>query len=94
MTALELEIRVHWREMDKEAGPWDGLRIRRLCDILGLTLSEFSALIRIPKAKLLKWAMDGKYPGSVKNTLNLIERAAHQNYLGKAYTSPLFPLGL
>lgn len=91
LSALELEFRVHWKEFDDLYGKWDGLRVRRLCDILGLTLPELAALTRIPAHQLRKWGETEKFPGCVKTILNLMERSAYQTYLGKVYTTSMFP---
>lgn len=92
-SSLELEFKVHYKEVDMQSGKWTGIRIRRLCNMLKLTQEEFSALLRIKPYQLKTWIDDGKWPGCIKLLLDLTERSAFQSYLGKVYTSPLFPHG-
>lgn len=90
---LELEFVVHYREMDMKSGKWTGMRIRRLCNLMKLTKPEFARLIRLMPHQLDGYVEDGKFPGCVKLVLELIERAAHRTYLGKAFDNSLFPTG-
>lgn len=93
-TALEIEFSVHYREMDQESGRWNGLRIRRLCNLLRLTQEEFARLIRLKPHQLREWIDGERWPGCVLLILELIERSAHQTYLGKVHSKPLFPNGI
>ncbi len=92
-SSLELEFKVHYKEVDTQSGKWTGIRIRRLCNLLKLTQEEFARFLRLPPHQLASWITSEKWPGCIKLLLDLTERSAFQSYLGKSYTSPLFPNG-
>lgn len=91
MTPLQLEINVHYRELDTESGPWDGTRVRRLCRTLQVTEAELASFIRVPTAILARYALLGRYPKPIRLLLDLIERSAHSRILGTVYKTPLLP---
>lgn len=90
-TPLELEFIVHYRIMDKESGPWDRVRIARLCNILKLTFEEFARYIRLKPGTLNSYIERRVFPEPLRLILDLVERSAHNTYLGKAHLKPLFP---
>lgn len=91
-TSLELEFRVHYKELDLNSGHWTGVRIRRLCNVMKLTQNELARFIRIPPHQLKSWITTEKWPGCIKLILDLVERSAHASYLGSSKTvKPLFP---
>lgn len=93
-SALELEFSVYYREFDRSVGPWTGTRIRKLCNLLKLTLPEFCAMIRVPEHLIESYCLKGRFPGCVKTVLNLVERSAHRKYLGTAYEQSVLPYEL
>lgn len=92
-SALALEFKVHYKEVDISSGKWTGIRIRRLCNLLKLTQEEFSYFIRLRPAQVQAYIDAGRWPACVRLLLDLVERSSFQTYLGKCYTSPLFPNG-
>lgn len=92
-SALSLEFKVHYKEVDDRSGKWNGMRVRRLCNLLKLTQEEFAYFLRLRPHYLKQCIDSGKFPGCIKLLLDLTERSSHQTYLGKAFRYPLFPNG-
>lgn len=90
-SALELQFRVHYKELDKQSGPWSGERIRNLCRLLRLSVPELARLIRVNPSALKQGAVMQTIPGHIRLLLDLVERSAHSQYLGKTYSQPLIP---
>lgn len=80
---LELDLLIHYRRLDKESGPWDGVRINRLCALLRISAAELARLIRVPPAYLTDRMTKQKFPAPVRLLLDLVETSSHQKYLGR-----------
>lgn len=91
MTALELEFSVHYRIMDSESGPWTGYRIRKLCKLLQMTEPEFARYIRVSPGALKNWCYREKFPACIRLLLDIVERSAHETYIGTHHSKTCFP---
>lgn len=80
---LELDLRIHYKRLDEASGPWDGVRINRLCALLRVSASELARLIRVPPGYLLTRMTTQKFPAPVRLLLDLVETCAQRKYLGR-----------
>lgn len=91
LSPLELDFVVHYKMMDQESGQWDRIRILRLCNMMKLTMDEFARFIRLTPGQLERLIQNEKFPACIRLLLELVERSAHNAYLGQAHLKPLFP---
>lgn len=88
---LELDFRIHYARMDEKSGPWEGVRVRRLCALLRISTAELACFIRVPKSYLIDRMTKQKLPGSIRLLLNIIESAARKKYLGREPEFSILP---
>lgn len=90
-TAMELQIRVHYKEWDDQNGPWDSIRVKKLCRLLQITIPELARMIRVMPGSFQGYLNSDKFPDAVKLLLDIVERGAHKDFLGSTPTKTLFP---
>lgn len=80
---LELDLRIHYKRLDEQSGPWDGVRINRLCALLRMSAAEMACLLRLQPHYLLDRMKTQKFPAPVRLLLDMLEQSAHTKYLGR-----------
>lgn len=90
-SGMELDLLVHYREMDKISGPWDWVRLNRLCALLHISKNEFARLVRLTPNRVSMYMDRQVMPGCLRLLFDLVEQSAHQKYLGRDKTHTLIP---
>lgn len=88
---LELDLLIHYRMGDDASGPWDGVRVNRLCVLLHISAAELARLIRVPPGYLIERMTKQKFPAPVRLLLDLVEQTAHIKYLGRPPARKIIP---
>lgn len=89
---LELEIRLHYADVEHDSGPITFTRLDVLCKLLKISRYELARLIRVAPHKLHEPTQLVSINPAARLLFLIIERAAFKKYLGKEYPISVFPL--
>lgn len=74
---------VHYRELDAKSGPWDAVRVNRLCALLRMSAVELARLLRLSPAYMRRCMSNQSFVSPIRLLLDLVEQSAYQKYLGR-----------
>lgn len=92
-SALHDMIRIHYKMVDRDQGPWTETRVRDLCNSLQLTEEELAAFLRVSRKNLSTCAYTGQFPAWLRLMLSLLEGWVKRTRLGDSEVQ-IFPTHL
>lgn len=90
-SALEIETRIHYHEVDRLSGPWDSIRLNRLASLLRISYQELAQLVRVSPGMMFKYMTRQRFPAPIRLLLDLLETSAYHKYLGRKPAFNIFP---